>query len=308
MSTPYRRRMALLSSVWANATGTVFMPWIPGDCQTDEDRKKNWHSGPAFRWPEDHKRILAHLIQHTDDDLYFTPGVYAGDRRIAGNLQAPSVLWADLDEADPRQGRMAHDLMPTIAWETSPGRYQAIWILDSPKPGAAEAGNENQRLTYALGADKSGWNAAKVLRVPGMSNHKPHNLAAYGRRGAPGQVLWQDGPMHDWATFEALPEVPGVVRAHTGGRGVPSSPRKGHDRRCLAIGGGIRSSVLNLDSGAGVDNSRAIWRLILKCAEEGLPADDTFHLFMRSPVAGRYSEAQWWSQIQKAYAKVGVRV
>lgn len=97
-------------------------------------------------------------------------------------------LWADLDKVDPR------DVVPrpSIAWETSPGSYQAVWNLDYPLTiDNLEA--LNKRLTYHLGADKSGWDRTQLLRVPNSWNAK---------REAPGKLLWYEP--HTMVSLEAL--------------------------------------------------------------------------------------------------------
>lgn len=101
------------------------------------------------------------------DDLYFTPCLFDAPRARKEHAQPSRVLYADLDEVDPRK----LDIAPTLAWETSPGHFQAAWLLDRPLPRKAFE-RLNQRLTYAAGADKGGWSSTKVLRVPGSISTK----------------------------------------------------------------------------------------------------------------------------------------
>jgi hypothetical protein len=53
----------------------------------------------------------------------------------------------------------------------------------------------NQRLTYALGSDVSGWDLTQVLRVPGTLNYK-YTPAPRVR------LLWNDGPTYRVAELE----------------------------------------------------------------------------------------------------------
>jgi hypothetical protein len=106
-------------------------------------------------------------------DLYFAPTLFSEPRRLRRNACHGRWLYADLDEVDPETltdiGGVS--LTPTVAWETSPNRYQALWLLDRPlSPRTLE--KLNQRLTYFTGADKGGWSLTKVLRVPGSISHK----------------------------------------------------------------------------------------------------------------------------------------
>jgi len=183
------------------------MPWIPGDVPAGEKRGKYWQESDAFRWPADRERIVDHMEKHIDDDLFWTPVLYDGDRRVKELLAENRCLYADLDEADPRGFEKDHDLKPTIAWETSPGRYQALWVIDGDIVGAADEGAENHRLTYLLGADHSGWDGTQVLRIPLWHNHKAEYRELYGEDGAPGRILWSTGPVYDVSAFDDLPEV-----------------------------------------------------------------------------------------------------
>lgn len=117
------------------------------------------------------------------------------------------ALWADLDAVDPRD---IQDYPPTVAWETSPGRYQAFWVVTGGMLGASWMGNENQRLTYYLGADVSGWDTTQLLRLPGHPNHK-FIYWENGDRSVPGKLLWSNGRRYLPDEFEDLPHVEGVA-------------------------------------------------------------------------------------------------
>jgi hypothetical protein len=110
------------------------------------------------------------------DDLYFTPNLFSVRDRKAAHMLPSCSLYADLDEVDP--AGIESRLVPTIWWATSPGRFQAVWLLDSPLARDSFE-HLNKRLTYHLGADRSGWNAAKVLRIPGTINNKPQYKQPY---------------------------------------------------------------------------------------------------------------------------------
>ncbi|HKU51829.1 MAG TPA: AAA family ATPase, partial [Nitrospira sp.] len=102
------------------------------------------------------------------------------------------------------------DYPPSIAWESSPGRFQALWLAASGDfQGASWPGNENQRLTYHLEADRSGWDTTQLLRFPGLENHKP----AYKKDGKfpRGKILWSDGPQYHPGDFSELPAVNGLA-------------------------------------------------------------------------------------------------
>lgn len=76
--------------------------------------------------------------------------------------------WCDVDKADP----FAFKPKPSVVWETSPGRTQALWFWDRPHT-PAEAADLSKALTYRYGGDKGGSAPNKLLRLPGSFNHKP---------------------------------------------------------------------------------------------------------------------------------------
>jgi hypothetical protein len=101
-------------------------------------------------------------------DQYFSPNVYARPSRKLTCVHMTSLGWCDVDEADP----FAFDPKPSLVWETSPGRTQALWLWDRPHM-PAQASAYSKALAYRHGGDKGGSAANKLLRLPGSFNHKP---------------------------------------------------------------------------------------------------------------------------------------
>jgi len=208
------QQLAIISRAWGKQDGYCFFPSISGAATNKEERIKSWNEGPAFMWPKDKKKILAHMRSHTNDDLYWCPSLFETNRRVMEVAMDEHCLWADLDEVDPRR---IDDYPPTIAWETSPGRYQALWLVSTGDlQGASWQGGENQRLTYHLGADVGGWDTTQLLRIPGWRNHKPEHRGGI-RDGEAGQrlsepvvgrLLWRSGRRYLPDEFEDLPQVP----------------------------------------------------------------------------------------------------
>lgn len=207
----HQKALAIMAKAWGrNQKGYCFFPWIDREEQQRAGlRRAGYHEGPAFQWPRDRKKILEHFEAHKDHDLYWCPSLFEYDTRRTDFAMDEHALWADLDAADPR---LIEDYPPTVAWETSPGRYQALWLLSAGDiQGASWPGNENQRLTYHVGADPSGWDTTQLLRVPGWANHKPE----YNRDGVypQGQILWDRGRSYLPDEFDDLPEVKGALPA-----------------------------------------------------------------------------------------------
>ena len=198
------KALKVLSRIWGNREGYVFLPWIEGTA-TEENRKSKYHEGRAFDWPKEKPAVLAHMEKHEGDDLYFCPNLFLMKRRATNVAAEEKALWADLDEVSPEE--LSDDLKPSMAWESSPGRYQAIWLLTEEAMLASEAGGLGQRLTYHIGADLGGWDSTQLLRPPGWRNHKPQYREEYGEPPQ-GKLLWGVGPRYTPKELdEALPHL-----------------------------------------------------------------------------------------------------
>lgn len=150
-----------LELVWGEHGGWVDLPtkvgryWVPFYTE----------------WPADtivSRRIDSALRDR--EDLYYSVAKFSQRGRRIEDLVPPRWLWADLDEIHPTAAAKL-GLMPTIAVESSPGRYQGLWRLSRPL-NAKPLERLNRALSYALDADKGGWDLTQVLRIPGTRNFK----------------------------------------------------------------------------------------------------------------------------------------
>jgi AAA domain-containing protein/DNA primase RepB-like protein len=199
----HEEQLNLISKAWGKQSGFCFFPWIAGEADSREARIRSYHEGDAFRWPHDKAKILAHLAAHVRDDLYWCPSLFEQKARRMELAMDEHALWADLDQVNPRE---IEDFPPTIAWETSPGRYQGLWLITGgDMQGASWQGGENQRLTYHLGADHGGWDTTQLLRIPEWVNHK----FEYRQNGKSprGKLLWGPRRRYRPDDFQSLPEV-----------------------------------------------------------------------------------------------------
>lgn len=175
-----------------------------GDAKDKRDRIMSW-ADHYFLWPRDKAKVKQFLKDNQHNELYWCPSMFEIGRRQSEVAWEERALWADLDEVDPKAIK---DYPPTIAWESSPGRYQAIWIVrGGDMLHASSEGGENHRLTYHLGADKSGWDTTQLLRVPGSTNYKPEYRNQNGGKGVEGKILWDRG--RDWFRddWDNLPKI-----------------------------------------------------------------------------------------------------
>lgn len=100
-------------------------------------------------------------------NLYFCPTIFKVDERKRQYAHSTIWLHCDIDGGDPR----SFEQRPSVLWETSPKRYQALWKLDHClTPRDAEACN---RALARHSEDGTGWDVCKYLRVPHTFNFKP---------------------------------------------------------------------------------------------------------------------------------------
>jgi RepB DNA-primase from phage plasmid len=252
------QQLRVLARIWGKTRGYIFLPTISGKARTPEARRKSYKEHRAYEWPRERDAIEQHLHDTEDDDKYFTPALFNARHRKERYVVAEQRLWADLDPVDPRS---INGLRPNIAWETSPGRYQAVWLLDKPKVGASWYCNENHRLTRHVGADPSGWDSTQLLRVPGTVNHKPDY-------GEPVQGLLYL-PVHTkpygWRAFDHLPELPAEGLGDWADDEAISEVDVGEVRARIKLPPGVRGKLLS-PSVSG-DVSDAMWHLEMSLAE-----------------------------------------
>ena len=202
------KSLRLISQAWGRKqSGYAFFPWIDRSQQVRTGKRRSgFHEGDAFVWPRDKDKIIDHLMLHTQQghDQYWATSLFEEPMRREDVAMTEHALWADLDEVDPST---LDDYPPTVAWESSPGRYQALWVAaQGDFLGASWPGNENQKMTYYIGADASGWDTVQLLRIPGLPNYKPEYKKDDGSYPQ-GKTLWFDGPRYSPGDFTGLPDV-----------------------------------------------------------------------------------------------------
>jgi hypothetical protein len=231
-----------------------------------------------FSWLE-HPDILT--VPSIDDlverkrDVYFAPVAFRGPRRLENALKV-SWVWADLDFVHPDKVK----LRPTIAWQSSPGRYQALWALEDLVP-ATEAAECGKRMAYAEGADKGGWDVTQVLRIPGTRNFKYPS-------GPPVELLWISDSSYSVNDFHfAYPAVaaekqsPNIIPVDTPINDIVA--RLPHSSKDL----------INRPFAHGVDRSDFLFRMSAQLQEDGLSPQETLAVIQSSPwnkFRGRHDE------------------
>lgn len=269
------KALGLISKAWGKQSGYVFFPWIDRKAQRLSGRRRQgFNEGPAFTWPRDKTQIVEHILAHNNDnlehDIYWSALMYEYPMRREDSAMTEHALFADLDRSDPTS--IDDEYMPTIAWETSPGSYQALWVAaQGDFLGSSWPGNENQRMTYYTEADLGGWHSTKLLRVPFSTNYKPDYRDGDGQYPA-GKVLWSNGPRYLPGDFSSLPEVEAGKEQLNDALAVDI---ENVDR--LAVIAQVRlklnrtaRELLSAKDTSGADKSENLWYLTRCLADEGL--------------------------------------
>lgn len=119
----------------------------------------------------DRRKYVADILDEFPPEkhnIYFCPNAFDRISRKTEYALPTHYAWCDIDDTDPNR----YKPKPNILWETSPGRFQGIWIWQETAEGEI-AEQYSRNIVYKDGGDLGGWSITKMLRVPGTVNHKP---------------------------------------------------------------------------------------------------------------------------------------
>jgi RecA-family ATPase len=270
----------IVTRTWTDQPGKYF-------CISTKDRSapdgEGWHEEFFTRkqFP-----LVARYIEEAKSqnlEVYWCPHGFTGNRRIARFVAPPKLMWADLDEVDPRG---LGELKPSIAWETSPGRFAALWRLNA----AISGDDANQKLTYLIGADKSGWDYTQLLRVPGSRNHKYPSTPRV-------KLLWQDGAQFDEDDIAA--HFPKSKKRNPGTGDVNALFKK--YRPFMTPWG--RRELLKGNPRKGV-RSEVFWKLTNELLEAGADEKEAFEILWASPWNKFKTRRDGATQLEREIEKV----
>lgn len=236
---------------------------------------KGISEGRWFTWPHQRDDLLAYVEAHSDTDVYCTTTTYTERTRKADKADAGSVVYADADTCDPKNFHVE----PSIIVRSSPGHWQAYWLLSEPQPASVLA-RMSKRIAYThadQGCDKTGWMVTKVLRVPGTMHTKTdthHEVTAACT-----------GIIYDLAEIEAVYDTE-VTSTDTF---VSDLPKDLPD--LFELQGRLPMDLWNLYSERpeqGVELSGRLWKLELELFRAGWTAEEVFVL-VRSSGSNKYS-------------------
>lgn len=265
----------LVTDLWAEQPGKFF-------CIATKSGAGKWKD--HFFSRDEFGKIRQFLRDYDDHDIYFCPHGFNRRARQKGEAVLPNLLWADLDFADPTD-RMKPK--PTIAIESSPGRYVGFWKLKEVMTEEL-----NRRLSYHLGADKGGWDITQVLRFPGTRNYKYKSQPKV-------RVLWDDGKVYKTSSIEHYlpPEEEREDGEHLSAAEVFEAYQGKLPRW-------VRRELLAKKITGRADRSEMLWKLENACVEAGMSLDEAFAVIRGSAwnkFAGRRNEEE---QLKRELSKV----
>lgn len=251
-------------------------------CSKDANNK--WREHKFHR--KELNSVSKFIQQHQDRDLYFCPHgfreVNGEVRRTKDHAVLPRLLWSDMDSCDPK----AIGLKPTVAIESSPGRFVGLWLTDE-----VVTEEINRRLSYFLGSDVSGWDLTQVLRIPGTTNYKYSSSPRT-------KILWADGD--EWSLSKLDKQLPkeeaGHDEASMTATEVLKKWRKRLSWRTLQL-------IQQKQAPAPGKRSEVLHKLFCECAEAGMQEDEAIALLSASvwnKFADRRNEQQ---QLQREWEK-----
>ena len=253
-----------------------------------------------FSYPDELDEMAEYAQRFADEDVYFSPILYYEERRIRENAKSVQVVYADADTCDPKNFK----LTPSIAVETSPGRWHAYWVLDVPQDPQRVA-LVAKKIAYAhrdQGCDVSGWNPTKLLRVSGTSNKKydETNKVVASHSGEVYSIEDIEA-VYGSVQVEALPEL-------------ANAPMPEETPELIRVLGKISSnrelfSLYMEEPSPNADMSRMLWKLELELFRQGLTAEEVFTVAKNAkcnkyhhPSRPKRSDADGdlWREVQRA--------
>ena len=189
-----------LNHIWGDG-GRVFLAYksAPG----------SWDVPPPRQWPRDSEKIINFIfaVSAKQRDVYYAPAIYkqSAVNKTSENVSHSHCLWVEFD-GNSAEGlaKLRADGLPAPTYRVQSsyeGHEHWYWILE--KPAITSVFEPlNKKLTYSLNADKSGWDAAQVLRPPFTRNYKPEKKSVL-----PVDIVEFTGEIHAVESFGELPSV-----------------------------------------------------------------------------------------------------
>jgi len=253
-----------------------------------------------FQYPEQITEMVQLSEANAHRDVYYSPILYSAERRIRENAKTVSVVYADADTCDPANFL----LKPSIAVQTSEGRWHTYWILDG-EADPQEVALAAKKIAYAhqhQGCDLSGWNPTKLLRIPNTTNTK-HNAGERVEAFSSGQIY----------TLAEINETYGDVAVEPirqlSNEAMPEAlPQVAQALAKVSSSAEVLSLYMD-EPLPGTDLSKRLWKLELELFRQGLTPDEVF-IIAKNAKCNKYHRADrqrridpdgdLWREVQRA--------
>jgi len=219
-----------------------------------------------FQWPTEESAMLTHIAKARHNrNVWFCVNLLKRKDRGKEACLAGNLLWADLDECPP-------DIIephPQVVIESSPERYQAIWLVDEElEPQIAEDYSRRIYTQYKDNGVDSGWALGKLLRVPYTYNLKYDSKPLVTLNRTLNALLPPE-------LFEALTKTPDIIAED---EGLPELQDADEiiARHFVQLREHHFSGVWGYEATEDDDWSGLLWNLIHICFEAGLTTEETY--------------------------------
>jgi archaellum biogenesis ATPase FlaH len=250
----------LVTKIWSMQPGKYFCLSTRAKGKLKGGLKDHWFERYQFH-------LVAKKIKQLRDryNVWFCAHGFMTKSRTAEvdgkpNAEASHFLYADLDAAHPN----SCPIKPTMATESSPGRFVGYWHVGEPIDWV-----DNQAWTKLIGADPGGWDPTQVLRAPTSFNHK-YDPAPRVR------CLWEDGA--DVKLSDIRARLPKVRKKDV----VKVKGAAAVYKRWESVIPRIYRTALLSKVPTEKDRSAWMWRAGGVMLENGIPMNDVFTLLWNS--------------------------
>lgn len=265
-------------------------------------KMRNTFRQTFFHWPDqkgDINRFVEEVMTHKH--IWFGVNLFSRPQRRTEYAIAGRLVYADLDACNPEIVTPT----PSIAIQTSPGRYHALWRVDQ-RLDPDIAADYSRRIAYKYsvsGADRSGWDITQLLRVPYTRNFKYEGYpevkvvstgkdyytpVEFEQIEVPKEYKQENGDAGEMPEFANLPDAKYVLYRYFGN----------DDKFAWAF------AAFESEPDEGDDWSGIMWRLINTLVEEGASAEETYAVALNAKcnkyVRDNRPMNYLWKEVQKA--------
>lgn len=297
--TPSKLREAFFTYLFDEQVGYVCIAHAD---RGDPPKMKKSFAQTFFKWPEAKKQLTAFLDEEArNKHLWYGVNLFDRPERRTERALAGSIVYADLDACNPNEV----EPRPSLAYESSPGRFQAIWKLAeniSPDIRADLA----RRVAYKYsvsGADKTGWDVTQLLRIPFTKNYKYKSAPEI-------KIVLQNEEVFGLSVFEAIELPPEAVTENGDQAGMPDIDTLPNADEVLAkYESELRSKTVmrfyESEPEPGDDWSGVMWKMINTLIEADMEQEEVFAVVVRAKCNKYVRDGRpisyLWKEVSKAW-------